>query len=157
MVPFQAVSRTFGMGTLCLTLVACYPQQLDVGNAETAAELAPSLDALREMAPEYHRRLEDGTFDSLSLLEQWDFVAEIRELEDARWKAERGSFQAEQRQRTLEFLDSIEAMPSEYAEESLAFRRKILLRELKLESDSLRMENWASGFARIPTVKDAPR
>ena len=157
MIPFQAVARTLVMGTLCLALVACYPQHLDIGDAETAAELAPSLDALREMAPEYHRRLEDGTFDSLSLLEQWDFVAEIRELEDAQRKAGRGSFQAEQRQRTLEFLDSIEAMPSEYAEESLAFRREMLLRELKLESDSLRMENWVSGFARIPTVKDAPR
>lgn len=157
MIPFQAVSRTFGVGTLCLALVACYAEQLDIGDAETAAELAPSLDALREVAPEYHRRLEDGTFDSLSLLEQWDFVAEIRELEDAQRKAERASFQAEQRQRTLEFLDSIEAMPSEYADESLAFQREMLLRELKLESDSLRMEKWVSGFARPPTVKDAPR
>ena len=157
MVPFQSVSRTFGTGALCLALVACYPQQLDIGDAETAAELAPSLDALREMAPEYHRRLEDGTFDSLSLLEQWDFVAEIRELEDEQWKTERAGFQTEQRQRTLEFLDSIEAMPSEYAEESLAFWRERLLIELKLESDSLRMENWASGFARPPTVKEAPR
>ena len=157
MMPFRSVSRTFGSCAICLALVACYPLQLDIGDAKTAAELAPSLDALREVAPEHHLRLADGTFDSLSLLEQWDFVAEIRELQDEQWEAERAGFQTERRQRTLEFLDSIEAMPPDSAEESLAIRREILLLELKLESDSLRMENWASELARPPSVKDAPR
>ncbi len=154
---FRLVSRTFGMAAVCVALGACYPEQLDIGDAKTAAELAPSLDALREVAPEYHRRLVDGTFDSLSLVEQWDFVAELHELSTKQSEAERADFRAEQVQWTAEFLDSTEAMLPEFEEESLAMLRERLLRELKLESDSLRMENWASGFARPPSVKDAPR
>ena len=156
MMAVRFVSRTVGMAVLCIALVACYPEQLDIGDAETGAELAPSLDALREMAPEYHRRLADGTFDSLSLVEQWDFVVEVRGLPTRGREAERADFRAEQRQWTAEFLDSIEAMPPASAEEFLTSRREMLLRELKVKSDFLRMENWASGFARPPFQKDAP-
>lgn len=144
------------MAVVCIVLVACYPEQLDIGNAKTAAELAPSLDALREMAPEYHRRLADGTFDSLSLVEQWDFVVELREISTRQHAAERADFRAQQRQWTAEFLDSVEARP-ELGGDSLASRREMLLRELKLESDSLHIVDWASGFARPPSLKDAPR
>ncbi len=154
---FRLVSRTLGMAVACMGLVACYPEQLDIGDAKTAAELAPSLNALREGVPEYHRRLVDGTFDALSLVEQWDFVVEIHELSTKQREAERADFRAEQKQWAAEFLDSVEAMSPEFAEESLAWRREMLLRELKLESDSLRMENWTSGFTRPPSPKSAPQ
>lgn len=157
MMAFPSVSRTLGMAVVCITLVACYPEELEIGDAETAAELAPSLNALREAAPEYHRRLADGTFDSLSLVEQWDFVVEVRGLSTKRSQAERAEFRAEERQWTAEFVDSIEAMPPEYAEESLALWRERLLRQLKKESDLLRVDNWTEEFARPPSVKDAPR
>ena len=151
---FRLVSRTLGTTVACIGLVACYPEQLDIGDAKTAAELAPSLNALRERAPEYHRRLADGTFDSLSLVEQWDFTVEINELSTKQLEAVLAAIRAREAQRTAE---SIEAMPPEDAEESLAFRREMLLRELKSESDSLRIENWASGFARRPSRADAPQ
>ena len=76
MKPAQAIAATLGIGAICVTLTAC--DLADIGDAQTAAELAPSLEALREAVPEHHRRLADGTFDSLSILEQWDFVAEVR-------------------------------------------------------------------------------
>ena len=154
---FRLVSRTFGMAAVCVALGACYPEQLDIGDAKTAAELAPSMNALRQGASEYHRRLADGTFDSLSLVEQWDFVGEIHELSTRQHEAARADFRAEQRQWAAEFLDSVETMSPGFAEESLARRREMLLRELKLKSDSIRIENWASGFSRPPSVKDPPR
>jgi len=157
MMVIRPVSRTLGMAAACIALGACFPEQFDIGDAKTGAELAPSLSALREMAPEYHRRVADGTFDSLSLVQQWDFVVEVRELSTGQLEAERAGFRAKERQRTAEFLVSIEAMPPEFAAESLAFERERLLRELKLQSDSLRMENWVSDFARPPSVKDTPR
>lgn len=157
MLVFRSVSRTLAVSVASIALVACYPEQLDIGDAETGADLAPSLDALRAIAPEYHRRLADGTFDSLSLVEQWDFVVEVRGLPTKHSEARRAETRSRERQWTVEFLDSIEAMPPESAQESLALRREMLLRELKIQSDSLRMENWAVGFARSPSDEDAPR
>ena len=137
----RLVSRALGMTVACIGLVACYTDPGDIGDAKTAAELAPSLNALREGVPEYHRRLADGTFDALSLVEQWDFVVEIHELSTKQREAERAEFRVVQRQFAAEFLDSVGTMSPEFAEESLASRREMMLNDLKRVSDFLRMED----------------
>ena len=149
------VSRTFGLAAVSLALVACYPKQFDIGDATTAVELAPSLEALREAAPEHHRRLVDGTFDSLSLLEQWDFVAELRELAMERHEVARAEYRADRKRLYAEILDWVDTMPPEEAEEMLGGGREHMLQKLKSESDVLRVENWIPGFARQVFPEDA--
>ena len=137
MVPVQAVARTTGIGVICIALTACYFPDMGLGGAKTAAQLAPSLHALREVAPEHHRRLANGTFESMSLQEQLNFVAEVREIVRKQRDAEREDSRVARRQSTVEFLDHIESLPPESAERSLVFRREGLLRDLKMESDQL--------------------
>ena len=112
------------------------------------------LEALREATPEHHRRLADGTFDTLSLLEQWDFVAEVREIVRAQRKAELAESRAARRQSTVEFLDWIEDFPPESEERSLTVRRETLLRFLKMESDQLAMEDWTGWIERQIAPED---
>ena len=155
MTPVQAVARTFGIGAICVALTACYfPDRPDIGDAKIAAELAPSLDALREAVPEHHRRLADGTFDSLWLLEQWDFVAEIREIVRKQRKAELAESRAAWRQSRVESLDSTKTLSPESAEQLLAFEREMLLRHLKIESDQVAMEDRAGWIQRQLVPED---
>lgn len=157
MIPFQAVVRTIGAAAICHALTACYSPDLpDIGDAKTAAELAPSLEAIREATPEYHHRLADGTFDSLSLLEQWDFVAEVREVVRERREVER----AEAYAALPELLDQMEDAPPEWFEQFLASGQATMLILLEIESDLLavvgcgmdRARAWADG--RMPLAFD---
>ena len=153
MTPFQAVVRTIGTAAICHALTACnFPGRPDIGDARTAAELAPMLEALREATPEHHRRLADGTFDTLSLLEQWDFVVEVREIVRAQRKAEVAESRAARRQFTIEYLDMVEDLPPE--ERSLTAGREALLRFLKTESDQLAMEDWTGWIERQIAPED---
>ena len=52
--------RIFAFGAICLVAAACGFGS--IGDAKTGAELAPSLEPLRELAPEHSRRLAGGTF-----------------------------------------------------------------------------------------------
>lgn len=138
MIPFQAVVRTLGVAAICHVSTAChFPDLPNIGDAKTAAELAPSLETIREATPEHHRRLADGTFDSLSVLEQWDFVAEVRDAVGERREVERAEAYAAGRLALQELLDQIEDPPPEGFEEVLAFHRWVLLLLLKMESDLL--------------------
>ena len=148
MTPVRFIVRIFGIGAICFSLTACYfPDRPDIGDAKTAAELAPSLEALREAAPEHHRRLADGTFDSMSLLEQWDFVAEVRAIV-------RKQTEAASRQSAVESLDSTKTLSPESAEQLLAFEREMLLRHLKIESDQVAMEDRAGWIQRQLVPED---
>lgn len=161
MKPFRAIVPTLGVAAICHVLTACYSPDLpDIGGANTAAELAPSLEAIREATPEHHRRLADGTFDSLSLLEQWDFVAEVREVVHDRREVEREESYAAGRLALRELLDQIEDPPPEWFEEYLASGQAMALLLLEMESDVLAMVGcrmdrpraWADG--RMPLAFD---
>lgn len=121
------------MAAICHVLTAChFPDLPDIGAAKTAAELAPSLGAIREATPENDRRLADGTFDSLSLLEQWDFVAEVQDIAQEQRETRSARFDAAWRQSIVEFWDSVETLPPELAERHLASRREELLLSLNV-------------------------
>ena len=62
--------RTLVFGSICLAVAACGFGS--IGDAKTGAELAPSLEPLRDVAPEHYRRLADGTFDTLSLMPKFE-------------------------------------------------------------------------------------
>ena len=126
---------TFALVATCVVLAACGFGS--IGDAQNGAELAPSLEPLREVAPEHYRRLADGTFDSLSFLEQWDFVAEVQEIVREQRETNRGEREAAWRQVMVEFLDSIETLSPESAERRLAATREDLLLLLKSENDAL--------------------
>ena len=138
MISFRAVVRTLWLLAIYVGLTACHPE---LGGAKTAAELAPSLDALREVAPEHHRRLTDGTFDTLSIMEQLDFVAEVRTIGREHRRIERAKSRAARRRAAVEFLDSIKSLTPESAEEILQANRMKLLQDLKFESDIVAMED----------------
>ena len=157
MKPFRAVVPTLGVAAICHALTACYSPDLpDIGDAKTAAELAPSLEAIRESIPEHHRRLADGTFDSLSLLEQWDFAAEVRDAVRERREVERAEVYAA----LPELLDQMEDAPPEWFEQVLASGQATMLILLEMESDLLavvgcgmdRTRAWADG--RMPLAFD---
>ena len=149
MKPAQAIAATLGIGAICVTLTAC--DLADIGDAQTAAELAPSLEALREAVPEHHRRLADGTFDSLSILEQWDFVADVNKIlrmrrylkrryleagpsgpadETIQQEVQPSESESASRESLVRLLESRKQMPPEYAEFS-PFHSRFVLRELK--------------------------
>lgn len=128
--------RKFAFGVICLTVAAC--DFGSIGDAKTGAELAPSLEPLRDLAPEHYRRLADGTFDSLSLMEQRTFVDEIEELVRQRREARRAESAAAVRQSIIEFQESIETLQPDVAERYLAAWRKNLLISLKSVDVSLR-------------------
>lgn len=138
MMTFQALARTFALLGIWAGLTACYPE---LGGAKTGAELAPSLDVLREVAPDHHRRLADGTFDTLSIPEQLDFVAEVQAIGREHRRVEREKSRAARRRLAVEFLDSIETLTPESAEEVLQVNRIWLLEDLKFESDAVAMED----------------
>ena len=126
----------FATGVICVALTA-YGLR-DVGGAETGAELASSVEPLRGAVPEHYRRLVDGTFDSLSLMEQLGFVKEVQDILQEQRETRSARFNAAWRQSIVEFLASVEALPPELAERHLASRREELLMSLKLEDDALR-------------------
>lgn len=128
--------RTFVVGAICLVVAACGFGS--IGDAKTGAELAPSLEPLRELAPEHYRRLADGTFDSLSLVEQRRFVDEIEELAWQRRAAQRAESAAAVRLSIIEFQESIETLQPDVAARHLAVWRKNLLMSLKSVDGSLR-------------------
>ncbi len=154
MKPAQAITAILGIGSICVMLTGCDLE--DIGDARTARELAPSLEALREAVPEHHRRLADGTFDSLSILEQWDFVAEVEQtlrmrrylarrfleagLSDPVDETEQQENELEESERAAQesfakLLESASDMTLEHAELSPSNSR-FVLRHLKLQ-DSL--------------------
>ena len=128
-------ARSLAVGATCIVMTACGFGS--IGDAQTGAELAPSLEPLRDVAPEHHRRLVDGTYDSLSFLEQWDFVAEVQEIVREQRETNRGELEAAWRQSLVELLDSIETLPPESAERRLASSHEHLLLLLKGENDAL--------------------
>ncbi len=130
------VVRIVVFGAICFALTACGFGS--IGDAKTGAELAPSVEPLRDVAPEHYRRLADGTFDSLSLVEQREFVLEVEELVWQRRVAESAWFYAAARQSIMEFQDSIETMPPDVAEQHLAVWRQRLLVMLKSADGALR-------------------
>ena len=152
MKPAQAIAATLGIGAICVTLTAC--DLADIGDAQTAAELAPSLEALREGVSEHHRRLADGTFDSLSILEQWDFVADVNKIlrmrrylkrryleagpsgpadETIQQEVQPSESESASRESLVRLLESRKHMPPEYAEFS-PFHSRFVLRELKRQN-----------------------
>jgi len=128
--------RTLALGAICLVVAACGFGS--IGDAKTGAELAPSLEPLRELAPEHYRRLADGTFDSLSLVEQRRFVDAIEELAWQRREAQRAESAAAVRLSIIEFQESIETLEPDVAARHLAVWRKNLLMSLKSVDGSLR-------------------
>ena len=128
--------RAFAFGAICLAVAACGLGS--IGDAKTGAELAPSLEPLRDLAPEHYRRLADGTFDSLSLMEQRNFVDEIEELVWQRREARRAEFAAAVRQSIVEFQESVQTLEPDVAAERLATWREMLLMSLKSADDGLR-------------------
>ena len=138
MMTFQALARTFALLGICAVLTAC---DSELGGAKTGAELAPSLDILREVAPDHHRRLADGTFDTLSIPEQLDFVAEVQAIGREHRRVEREKSRAVRRRLAVEFLDSIKTFTPESAEEVLQANRIWLLEDLKFESDAVAIED----------------
>ncbi len=129
-------ARAFAFGAICLAVTAC--GMGSIGDAKTGAELAPSLEPLRDLAPEHYRRLADGTFDALSFMEQRDFVDEIEELVWQRREARRAESGAAVRQSIIEFQDSIETLEPDVAEQRLAARREMILVWLKSADIALR-------------------
>ncbi len=121
--------RTLVFGSICLVVAACGFGS--IGDAKTGAELAPSLEPLRDVAPEHYRRLADGTFDTLSLIEQRNFVDGIEELVWKRREASRAASDAAIRQSIIEFQDSIETLEPGVAEQQMAVWRERLLMSLK--------------------------
>lgn len=128
--------RTFASGAICLVVAACGFGS--IGDAKTGAELAPALEPLRDLAPEHYRRLADGTFDSLSLMGQRDFVDEIEELVGQRREAWQAESAAAMRQSIVEFQESIGTLQPDVAERHLAAWRRNLLMLLKSVDLSLR-------------------
>ena len=128
--------RTFAFGVVCLTVTACGFG--GIGDAKTGAELAPSVELLRDLAPEHYRRLADGTFDSLSLMEQRNFVDEIEKLVRQRREARRAESAAAVRQSIIEFQESIETLQPDVAERGREAWRRNLLMSLKSVDVSLR-------------------
>ena len=161
-VPFmkfvRIVAPRLGMGVVCALLSACALP--DIGDAKTAAELAASLEALPGVAPDHHRRLADGTFDSLSLPEQWDFVDEVEDLvrkrsysnsdsasysagEVPEWladhnrqiEAEIAESKAALRETMVMHMERLETLPPSSRERILASRREFVLIRLKMQDD----------------------
>ena len=127
--------RTLVFGSICLALTACGFGS--IGDAKTGAELASSLEPLRDVAPDHYRRLADGTFDALSFMEQQDFVDEVDELVRQRDEARRAESYAAMRQSIIEFQDSIETLEPDVAEQQMAVWREVLLVELKSADSAL--------------------
>ena len=123
------VVRIVVFGAICFALAACGFGS--IGDAKTGAELAPSVEPLRDVAPEHYRRLADGTFDSLSLVEQREFVLEVEELVWQRRVAESARSFAAARQSIIEIQDSIDTMPPDVAERHRATWRQRHLMLLK--------------------------
>ena len=121
--------RTFAFAVVSLAVTACGFGS--IGDAKTGAELAPSLGPLRDLAPDHYRRLADGTFDALSLMEQRDFVDEIEDLVYQRREAISAESDAWIRQSIIEFQDSIETLEPDVAKQRLAYWRERLLVSLK--------------------------
>ncbi len=128
--------RTFALGAICLAVAACGIGS--IGDARTGAELAPSLEPLRDLAPEHYGRLADGTFDALSFMEQRDFVDEIQDLVWQRREAGRAESDAAMRRAAIEFQDSIETLEPDVAEQRLAAWREMILVSLKSADGALR-------------------
>ena len=127
--------RTLVYGSICLALTACGFGS--IGDAKTGTELAPLLEPLRDVAPDHHRRLADGTFDALSFMEQQDFVDEVDELVRQRDEARRAESYAAMRQSIIEFQDSIETLEPGVLEQQMAVWREVLLVELKSADSTL--------------------
>ena len=128
--------RTFAFVAICLAVTACGLGS--IGDAKTGAELAPSLEPLRDLAPEHYGRRADGTFDALSFMEQRDFVDEIEELVWQQREARRAESDAAIRQSIIEFQDSIETLEPDVAEQRLAAWREMILVSLKSADGALR-------------------
>lgn len=128
--------RTVAFVAICLAVTAC--GYGSIGDAKTGAELAPSLEPLRELAPEHYYRLADGTFDALSLMEQRDFVDEVEELVWQRREAWSAESSAAVRQSIIEFQDSIATLQPDVAEQQLAAWREMLLVSLRSADTALR-------------------
>lgn len=129
-------ARTFATGATCVALTAW--DFADIDGAETGAKLAPSMEPLDQVMPEHYRRLVDGTFDSLSLVEQLGFVKEVQDIAQEKRETRRMRFNAAWRQSIVEFMDSVETLPPALAARQLASRREELLMSLKLENDVFR-------------------
>lgn len=127
--------RTLAFGAICLAVTACGFGS--IGDAKTGAELAPSLEPLRDLSPEHYRRLADGRFDALSFVEQRNFVDEVEELVWQRRDAWQAESDAAIRQSIVGFQDSIETLEPDVAEQQMADWREMFLVALKTADSTL--------------------
>ena len=85
------------------------------GAVKTGYELAPQLEGLKQANPAAHAKLADGTYDTLSLKERYEFVLTITMTEDLALQA-----------RVASYMDKV-TLPPEAREHVNAALLKMLL------------------------------
>ena len=143
------------MKIVSAALIACWAVLAAAQSGpQTAASLAPSLEALEKVAPEAHRTLADGTYDLMPFRDRFVFVGEFLKQCAGGEAADPANLEALDRElaATWESFESLHGMNDPAVEAAM---NKMLFQILTTMDSSMALAEAMRGDVANPSVERA--